>query len=435
MKHPLLAALPFLFTTPSALAQIDTPLGPFHLTTLGATLLNRFVPELWTDLGLFRHTVKNVGQRACVRLTDGDDAGKAFGAAYPVNVEDIAMDRVGKIAFMGSDPVRRKADGSRGWMPGSGFLDAEFGSSAEGAVWAYHYGKSEGGMTKLEIEPPLPSFHPHGMASLRLENGTVRLFVVNHRAEVPYNKTALYSVVEVLDYTPTTSSLDEPQERHTKLNHITTIQHPHIYTPNNLSPISPTAFYVSNDHAARSGTLRTLEEFAQYPSAWLTYCDFTRSVDCSVAYTGLRSANGVATDGKGLVLVSEVSGGDVLAFRHHPSTDSHTPPHLELTTRYNLDYVPDNIGYDPVTDTFTPVGHPRALAFLAFAEGHAPTAPSWADAITADGSISRVWSDDGGVVAGSTVFEVDVEEDVAFVSGVYDQRGVVRCRVPEGFGR
>src|SRR4051812_36265622 len=57
MKYPLLAALPFLFTNPFVLAQVDTPVGAFHLTTLGPTLLNRFVPELWTDMGVFRRTV------------------------------------------------------------------------------------------------------------------------------------------------------------------------------------------------------------------------------------------------------------------------------------------------------------------------------------------------------------------------------------------
>ncbi|KND04149.1 uncharacterized protein SPPG_01584 [Spizellomyces punctatus DAOM BR117] len=405
-----------------AKAQIDTLLGPVYNTKLGPTPLNIYIPELLVDTGVARLYVADVGQSNCKRWTPGP---VGQDGVNPVMVEDIVMHRPSKIAFMGSDPYRIHPNRTAGWMPGMAFLDADYGAQGNGAVFVYDYGNDVTGtgdvrfLTKLQIQPALQSFHPHGVKILPMDGGIIRLFVVNHRAQPPYNEDALYSVVEVLDYDPATPTV---------LTHRQTVSDPLIWTPNNVAPTGPTSFYVSNDHTHRSGVARTLEEYGQLPLSWITYCDFSSgTVQCLKAFDGLRGANGMNTDGQGTIFANEALGGDTIAFT--PNADKT----LYVSKRYNLDYVPDNVGYDPVSKTLTPTGHPKAFDFQFFAAGTAATAPSWVDVIKADGTTKRVWSDDGNLLSGSTVFEVDSTLNVALVSGVFDSRGVVRCNVPKGF--
>ncbi|KAI8826693.1 uncharacterized protein EV422DRAFT_511105 [Fimicolochytrium jonesii] len=403
-------------------AQIDTVLGPVSNTLLGPTPFNAWIPELLVDTGIGRLMVAKVGQENCKRWASGpvgEDGSK------PVMVEDIVMHRPTKTAFLGSDPYRIRPNKTAGWMPGMAFLDAEYGKQGNGAIFTYLYAKDtagtgEQGLTKLTITPPLPSFHPHGMKILpKVDSTAIRLFVVNHRAQTPYNPDSLYSVVEVLEYDPKVST--------TTLKHIKTIEDPLIFTPNNVAPTSATSFYVSNDHGNRAGAARSLEEYGQLPLSWISYCDFsTGTVKCIKAFEGMRGANGMNTDGK-IIYANEATGGDVVAFEQNAD---HT---LSVHKRYNLDYIPDNLSYDPDTKNLTPAGHPNAFTFQDYAAGKKSIAPSWVDVIRPDGTTKRIWSDDGNLVSGSTVFEVDSKQNVALVSGVFETHGVVRCTVPKGF--
>lgn len=419
IKSFLFASAAALAFTQPACAQIDTILGPVPDTKLGPTLGNLWIPELLVDTGIGRTFVADVGQINCKRFTPG---AVGVDGDKPVMVEDIVMHRDSQIAFMGSDPFRVKADKTAGWMPGMAFLDAQYGSQGNGAIFVYNYGQDaagtgEVGMNKLQISPPLPSFHPHGIKILPQADGTIRLFVVNHRAQPPYDEQALYSVVEILDYKPGTNVLTP----------VRTIQDPLIWTPNNIAPVSATSFYVSNDHTYRSGSGRSLEEYGQLPLSWITFCDFSSgNLECKKAIEGMRGANGMNTDGK-LIFANEALGGDLIAF------DQNADHTLSINTRYNLDYVPDNVSYDPVTKHLTSAGHPKAFDFQAFSAGTADKAPSWVDVIRPDGTTKRIWSDDGNLVAGSTVFEVDSKTGTALVSGVFDTKGVVRCSVPRSF--
>ncbi|KAI8918220.1 hypothetical protein PhCBS80983_g01909 [Powellomyces hirtus] len=421
IKPLLLVSAAALALTSGVYAQVDTILGPVHNTKLGVTPFNAFIPEALVDTGVTRLYVADVGQKNCKKFAAGpvgQDGSK------PVFVEDIVMDRANKIAFLGSDPYRIKPDGTGGWMPGMAFLDAAYGAQGNGAMFTYAYAKDsagtgEVGMTKLTISPPLPSFHPHGFKILSQSDGTTLLFVVNHRAQVPYDSKGLYSVVEILKYDPKVSA--------TTLKHIRTVQHELIYNPNNVIPVSSSSFYVSNDHTYREGAIRSIEEYAQLPTAWITYCDVSSGTpQCIKAADGLRGANGINTDGERIWL-NEAVGGDVIAFSRNADNT------LTIDKRYNLDYVPDNISYEPTTKTFTSTGHPQALKFQAYASGTDKTAPSWVDIIRpADGTVKRIFSDSGDLLSGSTVFEVDVQSNVALLAGVFDEP-VVRCQVPNGF--
>ncbi|KAJ3188954.1 hypothetical protein HDU85_004671 [Gaertneriomyces sp. JEL0708] len=402
-------------------AQIDTILGPIPATKLGPTIGNLYVPELLVDTGVGRLMVANVGQSGCKRLPAG-----AIGqeSNLPIMVEDVAMKRDKQIAFLSSDPYRVGTDRTGGWMPGMAHLDVEYGSRGNGAIFVYGYGKDAQGtgaaqfMTKLTINPALPSFHPHGMNYVELGNGVLRFFIVNHRAQAPYNENGLYSVVEVLDYDPAVPAELKP---------VATIENPLIWTPNNVAPVGPTSFYVSNDHKYRSGLLRNLEEYGQLTTSNIVYCDFASSNPCKVVADDLRGSNGMATDGN-LIYVSQAMGGELLAFARNADQT------LKLSKRYNLDYLPDNVNYEPATKRLTVTGHPKAFAFQDFAAGKASTAPSWADVIQPDGTTKRIFSDTGDLISGSTVMAVDSARDVALIGAVFDPTtGLVRCKVPKGY--
>jgi hypothetical protein len=243
--------------------------------------------------------------------------------------------------------------------------------------------------------------------------------VVNHRAQAPYDPNGLYSVVEVFDYSPS---------KPTELVHVKTIQDKLIWTPNNVAPMSETSFYVSNDHTNRAGDGRSLEEYGQLPISWITYCDFkSGTVSCKKAADNLRGANGMNTDNDNYVVVNEAMGGDLVVYSVKKDNT------LSLFKRVNLDYVPDNVSFDPDAKALLSTGHPKAFDFQAYAAGAAPIAPSWVDVIQADGTTKRIWSDDGNLLSGSTVFEVDSKANVALAAGVFDQRGNVRCEIPKEY--
>ncbi|KAJ3146962.1 Serum paraoxonase/arylesterase 2 [Geranomyces michiganensis] len=424
MIKPLFLASAVLSLTSGVFAQYDTIFGAKMNAELGPTANAEYKSETVVDLGIARLYVANVGQVGCKVLPTG---GVGIDSSKPVMVEDLVMDRTNKIAFMGSDPYRLKTNASGGWMPGNGngFLDAAYGAKGNGAIFTYAYGQDTTGIgagtTKLTISPPLASFHPHGLKALPQADGSTLLFVVNHRAQLPYDPQGLYSVIEVLKYDRKVSA--------TTLQHIKTIQDPLIWTPNNVVPMSATSFYVSNDHENRDGLLRSVEEYTQQPKSWIAYCDFsslTGSVKCIKAAEGLRGANGMNTDGT-LVWANEALGGDIVGFSRN------TDNTLTVAKRINLDYLPDNLSFEPATKSFTAAGHPQGLVFQAFGAGLASTAPSWVDVIRPDGTTKRIWSDDGKLLTASTVFEVDLASNVALASGVFQKAGVVRCQVPAEF--
>lgn len=85
------------------------------------------------------------------------------------------------------------------------------------------------------------------------------------------------------------------------LKHIRTISHKLIETPNDIYAVSPSEFYVTNDHRHREGLMRELEMVA--PFAWsntihvsikdLTAFSGTEGVEAAIALTGTKNNNGL----------------------------------------------------------------------------------------------------------------------------------------------
>ena len=130
------------------------------------------------------------------------------------------------------------------------------------------------------------------------------------------------------------------------IQHVRSIYHPLVETPNDIYADSPVSFYVTNDHFYREGVMRHIEDV--WPSAkWssiihvqITDLSKEASVEASVALTGLWNNNGLGhgrTDEE--MIISSAIGGElyISALQSNHS--------IEIQTTIPFDTVTDNPSY------------------------------------------------------------------------------------------
>ncbi len=271
--------------------------------------------------------------------------------------EDVVLDRERGRVFISSQDFRHR--------------------EASGDVFLYEPGGG-GAPTKVPRDGP-PSFHPHGMGLFEDERGA-RLFVVNH-------PTPLESQVEIFEVREGPS-----------LHHLESVALPAFASLNEVAPVGPRQFYVTVDAGTKAESFgRVLETFLRLPLAGVGYFDGTTS---RFVVTGLRYANGLATDGD-LVFVSETTGRALHAYRR--AADG-TLTRLSTAT---ADAGLDNISVDGSGELWIGA-HPNMLAFLSHAKdpsAHSPSAVLRAkvDKTTGALTLSEMAVDDGSLLSGSSV--------------------------------
>lgn len=136
---------------------------------------------------------------------------------------------------------------------------------------------------------------------------------------------------------------------------IRSVQHGRVRSPNDIHAISPTSFYVTNDHFFRVGMFRELEDLLEYNTgAWsdvvhVTFspgpaAEATEGVDVSTAISSIHNPNGMGhTTQADEVLVTDASGGELYVFARNFSVGS--SQELRLRTRIQLDSTVDNPSY------------------------------------------------------------------------------------------
>ncbi|XP_044714418.1 arylesterase domain-containing protein [Hirsutella rhossiliensis] len=156
----------------------------------------------------------------------------------------------------------------------------------------------------LHFENFEPPFVTHGIDIIddpsRRKGEAVYVFAVNHKPSREHFQKAnasapkSYSVVEVFHYVIGSDTV----------RHVRSVWDPLIATPNDILALSPTSFFVTNDHYYRDGWLRMLEDL-YYEAKWSTtlYVEFSASagsptddsynVKASVALAGLHNNNGL----------------------------------------------------------------------------------------------------------------------------------------------
>lgn len=131
--------------------------------------------------------------------------------------------------------------------------------------------------------------------------------------------------------------------------HVRSIRHPLVETPNDVYADSPYSIYVTNDHFYRDGPLRLVEDL--WPSAkWtsvihiqladLKATDAEAGIDASVAHTGLWNNNGLGhgrTDQE--IVISSAMGGELYVSQRHAN---HT---ISVKETISFETVTDNPSY------------------------------------------------------------------------------------------
>jgi arylesterase/paraoxonase len=153
-------------------------------------------------------------------------------------------------------------------------------------------------------------FNPHGIGLWMAGDGTSSLFVVNHRRDGHF--------VEIFDY------------RGGKLVHRQSVSGALMHSPNDVLPVGPAAFYVTNDHGNATAFGRMAEEYLQLARSYVLYYDGKgfRKVAQALAY-----ANGIniSSDGQTVYVAATVAQ-KIYVYDRDRNTDLWVGSHPKLLT-------------------------------------------------------------------------------------------------------
>ncbi|KAG6026479.1 hypothetical protein E4U19_002568 [Claviceps sp. Clav32 group G5] len=191
------------------------------------------------------------------------------------------------------------------WFPALGLLgDPTTGLRAQGALEVIDPHTMK--VKKLTFTNFNGPFVTHGIDVLddpeKPEGEAVYIFAVNHVPSPAYsqNKNAkgpkARSIIEVFYYIIGSDTVA----------HVRSVWDPLITTPNDIVAVSPTSFFVTNDHYYREGLLRDVEDLF-YGAKWsnvihvefqdlidASFRDDDHGVKASVALDGLHNNNGLS---------------------------------------------------------------------------------------------------------------------------------------------
>src|SRR5512134_732076 len=272
----------------------------------------------WVALILLLLVVAVLGYGAYVVVLAGElkniephFAGSCRAVEGVVGPEDIIVLPDGRMALISSDDVRATLAGQ----------------PQPGAILAYDLTISQ--PTPVNLTPDADhSLHPHGMGLYVAPDGAMRLFVVNHPQASSGNQLWERShTIEVYDLVDG------------KLVYQRTISDDLLISPNDVVPVGPDQFYVTNDHGGGSEFMLTLEEYLMLERANVLYYDGTRF---TVAVENFLYPNGIniSRDGR-QVYVASSTGRKIGVFKRDPATGA-----LSEAGEVKLGSAPDNIDVD-----------------------------------------------------------------------------------------
>lgn len=308
-----------------------------------------FVVKTLYDAGQFK-TIRQHYEGACIRV-----------AGLP-GPEDITIHPRTGIVFISSDDRRA----------------TRAGAPVQGAIYVLDLTEKGSAPKKLTAGFD-KEFHPHGI-SLYLDGaGKTFLFVINHTKEGNF--------VEIFEYIGGA------------LVHRESIEHPLMFSPNDLVAVGERSFYATNDHGFVSSSRRMLEDFLPLKRSFVIYYD---GKEMRVVAKGFGYANGisVSADGKILYLAPSLDKA-IHVFTRDIASGS-------LSPAYDIDIGtgPDNIELD-ATGALYVACHPKMLDFLAHSKDKGKNSPSQILRITAkdkgDYKIDEIYLNDGKQISAASV--------------------------------
>jgi arylesterase / paraoxonase len=301
--------------------------------------------------------------------------------------EDITIHPQSGFAFISSDDRRPWFRGAKG---------------KQGAIMGYDL--------KEKMRPPSnltqdfsQEFHPHGIGLFAGPDGKSRLFVVNHTQKGHF--------VEIFDY------------EEGRLIHRESISSSLMHSPNDVIPVGPRSFYVTNDHGNTSRWGKTLEEYLQLSRSYVLYYN---GKDFRKAAEGLSYANGINTssDGKTVYVASTV-GHTIHVYNRDAASGA-----LSLKSRIDVNGGPDNIEVDEKGNLWIGA-HPKLLTFIKYSKDPSVLSPSLVLRVKAekDGSVKveEVYLNSGRPLSGSSAAAVFGKN--LLVGSVFDDR-FLACVMP-----
>ncbi|KAF8317476.1 hypothetical protein DL93DRAFT_574248 [Clavulina sp. PMI_390] len=262
-----------------------------------------------------------------------------------------------------------------------------------GVLWIYDFGnKYHPAPHPLPLEgfPHDASFHPLGIDVLgATPEEPAHLFVVNHGKA--------FSTVEQFKL------VDDP--RTPKAIYVRTWAHPSsLNAPNSIVPLSPTAFYVTNDHyftrrlpSPWGKFVPLIETLFAVPLGWVDLVEWNEDAGLAVALedasdrkspqirtrrivSGIPFANGISMshDGREVAIVSTTQSAAQF-YDRDPSSNE-----LKYRDAVLVPFNADNIAYDEsegrhgdIGRTVIVAGHPHFATLVKMAAGKTSVSPSW----------------------------------------------------------
>jgi len=244
------------------------------------------------------------------------------------------------------------------------------------------------------------SFAPHGISFFKKDT-TYQVMAINHTPNGHF--------IEVF-------------ELHDKnLNHVKTLSHSSMISPNDLVMLDENRFYFTNDHGYVRGIGKLLEEYGGLAVSNVIYFD---GQDYKEVADGIAYANGINFDkNRGLLFVA--SPRDFLVKVYSKDNDGS----LSFIENIPCGTGVDNIEFDNKGNLW--IGsHPNLLRFNAYAKGQKETAPSEIIKVTyrskGDYSVEKVYVEEGKEMSGSTV--AAIFGNLIFAGNVFDDEFLILKR-------
>jgi len=294
--------------------------------------------------------------------------------------EDITIDPKTGMAFISS------ADRRTQWSSSS---DVQ-----KGAIYGLDLNSRDPELVNLTADFA-EEFNPHGIGLWIGGNGK-SLFVVNHRQDGHF--------VEIFDF------------KNNRLIHRESIQGALMHSPNDVIPVGPRAFYVTNDHGNSSELGRVVEEYLQLARSLVLYYD---GDDFRIVAEGLAYSNGInlSPDGR-TVYVAATVGQEVCVYDRDKGTGN-----LKLRHTIDLGTGPDNIEVDESGNLW--IGcHPKLLTFVKYSKDPQELSPSQVLKVTVQKhdsyTVDEIYLNKGEPLSGSSV--AAVFGDNMLIGSVFDTR-------------
>ena len=270
---------------------------------------------------------------------------------------------------VGPEDIVILADGSGALISSNDRRAHLAGNPTPGAI--FYYDLTQPGATPVNLTPDAPAtFHPHGLGLH--EGDKTTLFVVNHpradvEGDIPGEGPA--HSIEVFD-------LVGGELKHRR----SVVDEKLLIAPNDVAPVGPEQFYVSNDHGSGNKRMRMLEDYLRLGRSHLLFFDGSGFSRLPGEY---RYANGViaSPDGKRVYLAAPADRA-VYVFDRDPSTNA-----LSLVNTFSVGTGPDNIDIDADGDLWIGA-HPQMLSFKSHVHDASNLSPSQVLRLHSDGDAS-----------------------------------------------